>query len=139
MLESKFWKKLKTTVGNKWRCCRIENSIDSGTPDIVFSIQCKHNRIIGMIELKCQDSNSTGGIKANHYTQTQRNFAILHESTFLFLHSDDVCYLFDWTNSNDILKGQSIEWHKNNSLFFCPINKLDGDFFIKSITNRLTS
>lgn len=115
MLEADLWKKLKKVMGNHWRAHRIENSIDDSTPDVMFTIKTGNRRIMGMIELKCQEPNKSDNLNAPHYTQGQRDFATLHE-TYLLLHSGGNFMLFDWTRSNEILRGQSLDWHKENSL-----------------------
>lgn len=117
MLEADLWKKLKKEMGNRWRAHRIENSIDANTPDVLFSIDRNGQRKMGMIELKCQEPNKSGNLNAPHYTQGQRDFATLYESTFLLLHSDGVIYLFNWSTSQEILRGRSLGWHRKNALF----------------------
>lgn len=136
MLESNLWQNLKKSMGDKWRTHRIENSVNASTPDILFTIMTKNRRSMGMIELKCQTPNSSNGICASHYTQGQRDFAILHRSTYLFLHSKNTYFLFDWTCADEILRGQSFDWHKNKSLWHDSM--IDPISIIKIITNGLS-
>lgn len=75
-------------------------------PRRVFTLSSKGIRVAGMMELKCQDHGVRGGISAAHYTQDQRDFALLHESVLLWLHSSGWYMLFPSDIADDILRGR---------------------------------
>jgi hypothetical protein len=118
MLETDLWTKLRKAMGAKWRGQRIEDSISSDIPDVFFTLRCSDRRVAGMMELKCQEPNKKLGINAKHYTQGQRDFAILHDNAvFLFLYSGGWYMMFGSDQANLILRGQSLDWHREVSLW----------------------
>lgn len=119
MLESVFWKKLDKAAGKRWNSHRIENKINNNTPDVFVSIPSYNNIMIScMLELKCQEISAKGTINAKHYTQGQRDFALIHRNVWLLLQSSNAYYLFDYTVANIILRGQSLDWHKSIAIVF---------------------
>ena len=117
MLEKDLWIKTRKGVGAKWRASRLEDKLSAGIPDVFFTLPSDDIRIAGMIELKCQEQGARGGIFAAHYTQDQRDFALLHESVLLWLHSSGWYMLFPSDVADDILRGQSLDWHKEKALY----------------------
>ena len=118
MLEEDLWNKTRKGIGAMWRCNRLEDKLSSGVPDVFFTLPSDNKvRIAGMMELKCKDPGKRGGISAAHYTQDQRDFALLHESVLLFLYSGGWYMLFASSVAPDILKGQSVDWHRENALY----------------------
>lgn len=117
MLETELWKKVRAGLGDKWRGHRIENRINAGTPDVFFTLILDGVRSAGMLELKCQEPGKRGGINAKHYTQEQRDFATLHDAVLLMLYSNGWYVLFDSVLCDEILRGQSFNWHIENSIY----------------------
>lgn len=117
MLEEDLWKKVRKGIGAKWRPQRIEDSNCSDIPDVYFTIPHGSHRTGGWIELKCQEPNRRGGINARHYTQGQRDFAALHQTVFLLLYSGGWFMLFDHAKSDEILRGQTMDWHLQTAIW----------------------
>lgn len=116
MLETDMWDEVRRGVGPLWRSQRIEDSISSDIPDVFFSISHGQGRISALLELKVASCGKRGGLSAPHYTQGQRDFADIHGTVFLLVYAGGYWLLFDHTHVQDILKGQSLDWHIQYSI-----------------------
>lgn len=117
MLEKDFWTIVRKGIGSLWRAQRVEDELASDVPDVVFSIPANNRRVMGMIEIKVQAPNKKGCVNARHYTQGQRDFAQMHGAVFMLVLVGDWVMLFDSNVSNEILRGQTIQWHIERALY----------------------
>jgi hypothetical protein len=119
MLEKELWNVVRGGMSNLWRAQRVEDSMSPDIPDVYFTIRngLHSDRLGGWLELKCQEPRKRGGVNARHYTQGQRDFAQLHQTVFLLLYSSGWFMLFDHHTADDILRGQTLEWHRDQALY----------------------
>lgn len=80
---------------------RVECSIPPGLPDVHYIIK----EIPGWIELKDVDRPKRGmtQIRIDHFTKQQRiwlyQYGISRGKSFVLVHIEDTCYLFDWRHT----------------------------------------
>lgn len=77
MSESKMWATLRDNIGTHWEAERIENRLNTGTPDVAYSMRKVH----GWIELKFMPDSPRRidkPLKIEHFTPDQRNWLHKH-------------------------------------------------------------
>lgn len=118
MTEHDFWDYVRKGMADRWNSQRIEDKYTSSIPDVFYSIPVGKHSVAGMVELKVQEPNKSGGVNARHYTQEQRDFARIHKGrTFCLVRIGPQTMLFSWKVADEILRGQQVEWHESVALY----------------------
>lgn len=105
MSESKQWSTLRDNIGTHWEAERIENRLNTGTPDVAYSMRGVH----GWIELKFipeAPKRSDKPLKIDHFTPDQRNWLEKHGKRggrcFVLLQVGDEWLMFDHTAVREV-------------------------------------
>lgn len=123
MKETDFWKELSKAMGTKWKAERVENRLNKGFPDVVFTLTVNGVTRTGLMELKCGEPNKKNSLKLRHFTDEQRQFAVDHNS-FLLVRTTGSIMLFRGEICSKIGYGQRLPWQESVALFVAKKDKL---------------
>lgn len=133
--EGKLWDTIRQLMGNSWEAERIENRLNSGVPDVAYSMRGLH----GWLELKVVTKISVDSskiIKIPHFVDTQRNWIYKHGSrgghVYILLKLVNEYFVFNWNAA--YLLGHAHYEDLITLSVITPTIKLTREYIIKAIT-----
>lgn len=126
MRESSFWQQIKSHLPVSCHAHRVENGINSGTPDVELC----YRGTTAWIELKylpAYPKRATTPIRVDHLTSEQITWLQRRVAAggngWLFVRVVDDYYLFHPRELDDLKEGRNKEWWKMNCEA-CWINRM---------------
>lgn len=137
MTEADLWRYVQHGMGPLWEAERIENRLNSGTPDVSYS-----TNVHGWMELKylpAAPKKDSTVMQVRHFTPEQRNWITRHGRrtglVFVFMRIASTFMLFDWSKAREI-GTVTFDGHKKMAVKMWE-SAVDWDEFADLISKRV--